>query len=213
MAYILPLLFGFVVSVIGILPPGLINMTAAKISLQDGKNRAMVFTSGAVLIVFFQTYLALIFARYIDAHQEVVILLREIGFGIFTIVTIYFLWIAKKPKVKIKEDIKIKSKKSRFFLGVLVSAINFFPIPYYVFVSVSLASFGYFTFEPTSVYSFVLGVVLGSFLVFYTYIAFFNKIQNKTEFLMKNMNVIIGSVTGIISMITLYNILKYYYPF
>jgi threonine/homoserine/homoserine lactone efflux protein len=213
MAYILPLLFGFVVSVVGILPPGLINMTAAKISLQDGKSRAMVFTSGAVLIVFFQTYLALIFARYIDAHQEVVILLREIGFGIFTIVTIYFLWIAKKPKVKIKEDIKIKSKKSRFFLGVLVSAINFFPIPYYVFVSVSLASFGYFTFEPTSVYSFVLGVVLGSFLVFYTYIAFFNKIQNKTEFLMKNMNVIIGSVTGIISMITLYNILKYYYPF
>ncbi|HKX86737.1 MAG TPA: LysE family transporter [Flavobacterium sp.] len=213
MAYILPLLFGFVVSVVGILPPGLINMTAAKISLQDGKNRAMIFTSGAVLIVFFQTYLALIFARYIDAHQEVVILLREIGFGIFTIVTIYFFWIAKKPKVKIKEDIKIKSKKSRFFLGVLVSAINFFPIPYYVFVSVSLASFGYFTFEPTSVYSFVLGVVLGSFLVFYTYIAFFNKIQNKTEFLMKNMNVIIGSVTGIISMITLYNILKYYYPF
>lgn len=213
MAYILPLLFGFVVSVVGILPPGLINMTAAKISLQDGKNRAMVFTSGAVLIVFFQTYLALIFARYIDAHQEVVILLREIGFGIFTIVTIYFLWIAKKPKVKIKEDIKIKSKKSRFFLGMLVSAINFFPIPYYVFVSVTLASFGYFTFEPTSVYGFVLGVVLGSFMVFYTYIAFFNKIQNKTEFLMKNMNVIIGSVTGIISMITLYNILKYYYPF
>lgn len=213
MAYILPLLFGFAASVIGILPPGLINMTAAKISLQDGKNRAMMFTAGAVLIIFFQTYLALIFARYIDAHQEVVILLREIGFGIFALVTVYFLLIAKKPKVKIKEDLKIKSKKSRFFLGMLVSAINFFPIPYYVFVSVTLASFGYFNFEPVSVYSFVLGVVLGSFLVFYTYIAFFNKIQHKTEFLMKNMNVLIGSITGIISVFTLYNILKYYFKF
>lgn len=211
MAYILPLVFGFVVSVIGILPPGLINMTAAKISLQDGKNRALMFTLGALLIIFFQTYLALIFARYIDAHQEVVILLREIGFGIFTLVTVYFLLIAKKPKVRIKENIKIRSKKSRFFLGMLVSAINFFPIPYYVFVSVSLASFGYFTFEPGSVYSFVLGVVSGSFLVFYTYIAFFNKIEGKTEFLMKNMNVIIGSITGLISVFTLYNILKYYF--
>ncbi|MFC7775116.1 LysE family transporter [Flavobacterium sp. GCM10027622] len=211
MAYILPLLLGFAASVIGILPPGLINMTAAKISLQDGKNRAMMFVAGAVLIIFFQTYLALIFARYIDAHQEVVILLREIGFGIFTLVTIYFLLIAKKPKVKIKKDLKLKSKKSRFFLGMLVSAINFFPIPYYVFVSVSLASFGYFNFEPSSVYSFVLGVVLGSFGVFYTYIAFFNKIQYKTEFLMKNMNVIIGSITGMISVFTLYNILKYYF--
>lgn len=211
MAYILPLLLGFAASVIGILPPGLINMTAAKISLQDGKNRAMMFVAGAVLIIFFQTYLALIFARYIDAHQEVVILLREIGFGIFTLVTIYFLLIAKKPKVKIKKDLKLKSKKSRFFLGMLVSAINFFPIPYYVFVSVSLASFGYFNFEPSSVYSFVLGVVLGSFGVFYTYIAFFNKIQYKTEFIMKNMNVIIGSITGMISVFTLYNILKYYF--
>ncbi|MFC4816068.1 LysE family transporter [Flavobacterium sp. GCM10023249] len=211
MAYILPLLLGFAASVIGILPPGLINMTAAKISLQDGKNRAMMFVAGAVLIIFFQTYLALIFARYIDAHQEVVILLREIGFGIFTLVTIYFLLIAKKPKVKIKKDLKLKSKKSRFFLGMLVSAINFFPIPYYVFVSVSLASFGYFNFEPSSVYSFVLGVVLGSFGVFYTYIAFFNKIQYKTEFIMKNMNIIIGSITGMISVFTLYNILKYYF--
>jgi threonine/homoserine/homoserine lactone efflux protein len=213
MAYFLPLFFGFAASVIGILPPGLINMTAAKISLQDGKNRAMMFTAGAVLIIFFQTYLALIFARYIDAHQEVVILLREIGFGIFALVTVYFLLIAKKTKVKIKEDLKIKSKKSRFFLGMLVSAINFFPIPYYVFVSVTLASFGYFNFEPVSVYSFVLGVVLGSFLVFYTYIAFFNKIQHKTEFLMSNMNVLIGSITGIISVFTLYNILKYYFKF
>ncbi|MCL9806072.1 LysE family transporter [Flavobacterium amniphilum] len=213
MAYILPLLFGFAVSVIGILPPGLINMTAARISLQDGRNRAMMFTAGAVLIIFFQTYLALIFARYIDAHQNVVILLREIGFGIFALVTVYFLFIAKKPKGKIKEDLKIKSKKSRFFLGMLISAINFFPIPYYVFVSVTLASFGYFNFEPASVYSFVLGVVLGSFLVFYTYIAFFNKIQHKTEFIMKNMNIIIGSITGVISVFTLYNILKYYFKF
>ena len=194
----------------GIFPPGLINMTAAKISIQDGRNRALVFALGALVIIFFQTLIALIFASYINSHQEILILLREIGFGVFTLLTIYFLFIAKKPAVKSKDVKKIKSKKSRFFLGMLLSAINFFPIPYYVFVSISLASFDYFTFEINSVYTFVIGVALGSFLVFYSYIAFFKRIESKTDFIIKNMNTIIGSITGLVSSITLINIIKYY---
>ncbi|MEO8516341.1 MAG: LysE family transporter [Flavobacterium sp.] len=213
MGLISPLFWGFVVAVIGIFPPGLINMTAAKISVQDGKNRALLFTSGALVIIFFQTLLALIFARYIFSHQDVVNLLREIGFGIFSILTIYFFLIAKKPKQKKKEESQIKSKKSHFFLGTLISAINFFPIPYYVFVSVSLSSFHYFTFEKLSIYCFVVGVVFGSFAVFYAYIAFFKKIESKTDFLIKNMNNIIGSITGVISILTLYHIVKYYFKF
>ncbi len=210
MGFILPLFSGFIAAIIGIFPPGLINMTAAKISVEDGKNRALSFMGGALVIIFFQTLLALVFARYIDSHQEVVVLLREIGCGIFTLLTIYFLWIAKKPKKAVKEELKIRSKKSRFFLGMLISSLNFFPIPYYVLVSVSLASFQYFTFETPSVFSFVVGVVLGSFVVFYSYIAFFKKIESKTDFILKNMNNMIGSVTGIMAVLTLYNIIKYY---
>jgi threonine/homoserine/homoserine lactone efflux protein len=210
MGLIFPLFSGFIAAIIGIFPPGLINMTAAKISVEDGKNRALSFMAGALVIIFFQTLLALIFARYIDSHQEVVVLLREIGFGIFTLLTVYFLWIAKKPKKAVKEELKTRSKKSRFFLGMLISTLNFFPIPYYVLVSVSLASFQYFTFETASVFSFVVGVVLGSFVVFYSYIAFFKKIESKTDFITKNMNNMIGSITGIMAVLTLYNIVKYY---
>ncbi|WP_300564898.1 LysE family transporter [Flavobacterium sp.] len=211
MGFISPLFLGFVASLLGVFPPGLINMTAAKISVQDGKNRAMVFTLGALIIVFFQTLISLIFARYIDGHQEVVVLLREIGFAIFTLLTIYFLFLAKKPKKKKTNELKIKSKRSQFFLGMLISVLNFFPIPYYALVSVSLSSFQYFTFDTASIYSFVVGVVLGSFVVFYSYIAFFKKIESKTDFLTKNMNNVIGSITGIMAMLTLYHIIKYYF--
>jgi threonine/homoserine/homoserine lactone efflux protein len=210
MVFILPLFLGFLTALVGVFPPGLINMTAAKISTEDGKSRAMLFTAGALVVVFFQTLVALIFAGYIASHQEVVILLREIGFGVFSVLTFYFLLIAKKPKEKHKEAIKIKSKKSRFFLGMFISIINFLPIPYYVFASVSLASFQYFVFDTTSIYAFVIGVVLGSFVIFYSYIAFFKRIESKTDYIVKNMNMIIGSVTGVIAITTLYNILKYY---
>ena len=207
MAIITALFFGFISAVVGILPPGLINMTAAKVDIKEGKRAALWFVIGAVIIIFFQVYLAILFAQFIDERPQVVVLLREIGCGIFTLLTVYFLGIAKTPQ---KKKIKKQRTSTRFFLGMLLSALNFFPIPYYVVVSLSLASYGWFVFETLSIFVFVLGAVLGSFLVFYSYISFFSKIENKTDFFMRNMNKIIGSITGIIALVTLFNIVKYY---
>ena len=207
MTIITALFFGFISAVIGILPPGLINMTAAKVDIKEGKRAALSFVIGAVIVIFFQVYLAILFAQFIGEHPQVVVLLREIGCGIFTLLTVYFLGIAKTPQ---KKKIKKQRTSTRFFLGMLLSALNFFPIPYYVVVSLSLASYGWFVFETLSVFVFVLGAVLGSFLVFYSYISFFSEIENKTDFFMRNMNKIIGSITGIIALVTLFNIVKYY---
>lgn len=209
MNLIVSLLSGFISAFIGITPPGLLNMTAAKVSMKDGKHHAFWFVSGAVLVIFLQVYLAVLFARIINARPDIVLLLREVGFVIFGTLTVYFLWIAKEPTIK-KPKIKKYSKKKRFFLGMLLSALNFFPIPYYVFVSISLSSYALFSFDITSIFIFVSGAVLGSVLVFYFYIAFFKKIEKKADYLLKNMNVIIGCITGIVSVISLMNILEYY---
>lgn len=206
---ITPLFFGFVTAVVGIIPPGLLNMTAAKVNLKEGKINALSFVFGAVTVIFFQAYLAILFARVIDRRPDIVALLREVGFGVFSILTIYFLWLAKKPKLK-EAKIDKKSKKKRFFLGMLLSALNFFPIPYYVFVSITLSSYALFSFNSTPIFIFVSGVVLGSFLVFYSYITSFQRIEERADSLLKNMNTIIGGITGLISIITLFNIIKYY---
>lgn len=211
MVYLAPLLSGFIAAAIGIIPPGLINMTAAKINLKEGKKNALWFVIGAIFVIFLQVYLAVLFARVIDNRPDVITLMREIGFVIFSILTIYFLFIAKEPKSKKKSKIKKSSKKSRFFLGMLLSGLNFFPIPYYVVVSVTLASYNLFVFENTVIFTFVLGSVLGSFAVLYSYIAFFGRIEKKTDYIMRNMNTIIGSITGLVAVVTLFNILNYYF--
>jgi len=209
MALLTPLLSGFIAAFIGIIPPGLLNMTAAKINLKEGKKNALWFVVGAVVVIFFQVYLAVLFAHVIDNRPDVVTLLREVGFVIFSILTIYFLFIAK-PKAK-KSKIKKSSKKSRFFLGMLLSGLNFFPIPYYVVVSVTLASYHLFVFETNIIFTFVMGSVVGSFAALYSYVAFFGRIEKKTDYLMRNMNTIIGSITGLVAIVTLFNILNYYF--
>ncbi len=185
-------------------------MTAAKVSIKEGKERAKLFVFGALIIVVFQTLAAVFFARFLDSRPDVVVLLREVGLGIFISLTIYFLVFAKQPKVK-QDEVKMRSKTSRFFLGMLLSALNFFPIPYYVFVTITFASYNLFLFDKLSILLFLIGVVSGSYFVFYYYISFFKKIESKTDFFFKNMNQIIGTITGIVALMTLINVLKYYY--
>ena len=206
MLFYLPLVLGFFIAFLAVIPPGLINMTAAKISLQEGKNIAISFALGASVIIFFQTFIAVLFARFTNNHQEIVSTLQKIGIFVFSVLSIYFFWIAKKPK-KIKTDSRVKGKSSRFFLGMLLSILNLLPIPFYVFASMTLAASGYFSFDKIPVAEFVIGVMSGSFTVLYIYIVAFKKIENKTEFLMRNINTFIGSVTTFMTVLTLFKLL------
>lgn len=200
-------LLGLFFALIGVIPPGLLNMTAAKISLKEGHVRGIMFSIGACVVVLIQTYVATIFASYLSKHPEVVGVLRQVAAVIFILITIYFLFIAKsKPKQQIEP--KIKSKHSRFFQGVFLSAINVFPIPYQAYMTITLASFGWMNFEIISIYSYVAGAATGTFVTFYMYIFFFDKIKSKTLTSQKNMNRIIGGLTGIIAIITLINIIQ-----
>lgn len=210
MAISLPFFTGLISSLIGISLPGLLNMTAAKICIQEGKTRAFVFALGAIVIIFLQTFISIMFAKFLNNNPDITMLFREIGLGIFLTLTFYFFWTSKKMTIR-ERDVKLKSKRSRFFLGLLLSAINLFPIPYYVFVSVTLASYDYFTFDLTSTSIFVFGSGVGAFIAFYCYIAFFKKLEKQTKFLINNMNYIIGSITGLVSILTLINIINYYW--
>lgn len=198
---------GLFFSLIGVIPPGLLNMTAAKISLKEGHVRGIMFSIGVTLTVFIQTYIAAIFARYLSKHPEVIDVLRNIALVLFVLVTIYFLFIAKAT---VKKEIKpkVKSKHSRFFQGVFLSAINVFPIPYQAYMTITLASYKWLNFELSSIIAYVLGAGIGTFIMLYIYIFFFDKVKSKSLTSQKNMNYIIGGITGIVSIVTLFNIVR-----
>jgi threonine/homoserine/homoserine lactone efflux protein len=197
---------GLIVALVGIIPPGLLNMTAAKISLKEGAGRGIMFSTGVCLVVFVQTYVAAIFARYLSNRHDVVEILQRVAFVIFVLITIYFFVLASKeaePKVETEN----KSKHSRFFNGMLLSVLNVFPVPYQAYMTITLASFGVMDFERLSIITYVTGASMGTFVMLYVYIFFFDKIKDKTFTSQKNMNYIIGSVTGTVALFTLINIL------
>ncbi|VAV84711.1 FIG00652994: hypothetical protein [hydrothermal vent metagenome] len=197
---------GLIIAFVGVIPPGLLNIAAAKISLKEGYSRGIMFSIGVCIIVLVQTYVAAIFARYLSNHPDIIDILQRVALVIFVLITIYYLVFAKE-QTKSEAVENIKSKHSRLFFGMFLSSLNVFPIPYQAYMTITLASFGWLTFDITSIAAYVAGSAMGTFVMLYVYIFFFDKIKNKRFTSQKNMNYIIGTITGIIAIVTLINIL------
>ncbi|MCB0456556.1 MAG: lysine transporter LysE [Flavobacteriaceae bacterium] len=197
---------GFLAALIGVIPPGLLNMTAAKISMKQGRKVAILFSAGVCVTVCLQTFLALIFARYIDKHPEVVDILQKVALGIFLCLTLYFFLIAKDTRREVPKEME-HSKTNRFFYGIFLGAINLLPLPYWVYISITFAAFGWFSFEQLELWITVFASGLGTFVMLLLYIWFFrNRMENNT--LHFNMNYVIGIITAIISVITFFKIFQ-----
>lgn len=198
---------GLIVTLVGVIPPGLLNMTAAKISLKEGYSRGIVFSIGVSVTVIAQTYIAVLFARYLSNHPDIVDILQRVALVIFILISVYYLFIAK-DKQQTTEDINHRSKRNRFFFGIFLSSLNVFPIPYQAYMSITLASFGLMDFESSSIGSYVAGAAMGTFVMLYIYIFFFDKIKSQKLTSHRNMNLSIGIITAVIALITLINVIK-----
>lgn len=204
MNYILPFLTGLIASVFGTLLPGILNATVVKISKREGMKNAYSFMLGTFIIIALQTYLAVFFAKIIDRSVFITNIIREIGFVVFLIVTIYFF--VTKPKKKDDAEIEITQKRKRFTQGILLALINVFPIFYYVFITITAINNNFYSINYISNILLTIGVLLGTLLSFTFYIKLFKNTVVEESFVLKNINKILGCITGIITVINLYKL-------
>lgn len=196
------------IAFIGVLPPGLLNVTAARISLKEGHNRGFMFSIGVCIIVALQVYIATVFAKYLNQHPEVTIILKRVAFVIFLLVSIYFFFTAKSKPKSLEVEPSIKSKQSRIFQGVFLSSLNIFPIPFQAYMVTTLVSFEWLSLEPTTIGTYVSGAVMGTFMALYVYILFFDTLKNTKFVTPKNMNYSIAIITLAVAIITLINLIR-----
>ncbi|MBT0606851.1 LysE family translocator [Aequorivita echinoideorum] len=199
-------LIGFVGAIIGVIPPGLLNMYAAKISMKEGRKKAFLFSAGVCTTVLVQTYVALLFARYIEMHPEVVNVLQKVALGIFISLTIYFFFIAKDTRREVREN-SVHSKTNRFFSGMFLAILNLLPLPYWVYVSITFSAFHWFSFTQPALLVAVIASGLGTFAMLAIYVQFFRPKEHQRKFKM-NFNYLLGIITAIISIITFLKILN-----
>lgn len=204
MNYILPFLTGLIASVFGTLLPGILNATVVKISKREGMKNAYSFMLGTFVIIALQTYLAVFFAKIIDQSSFITNIIREIGFVVFLILTIYFF--VAKPKKSDDNEVEVIQKRKRFTQGILLALINVFPVFYYVFITITAINNNFYSINYISNILLTVGVLIGAFLAFMFYINLFKNAVLQENFFLKNINKILGCVTGIITVINLYKL-------
>lgn len=200
---------GLVISFFGVIPPGMLNMSAAKISLKEGHNRSFMFSIGVCIIVALQTYIAATFAKYLSENTDVTSILKRVALVIFILISIYFFITAKSNPKPIDLNSDIRSKQSRFFQGLFLSLLNIFPIPFQVYVLTTLLSIGWIVMDGVIIGAYVAGTSMGTFIALYVYILFFDSLKNNKFISTKNINYSISIITMIVAISTFINLLGF----
>jgi threonine/homoserine/homoserine lactone efflux protein len=204
MTFVLAIFLGLIISIGGIIIPGMLNMTIAKISVKENQKQALNFAFGAVVVVFIQSFLGTYFAKFLDANPVFSEGLKKIGTVIFIILTIAFTIMGLKAKKQKEIKVEIEAKRNRFFYGMAMSAFNMFAIPWYAITSLMMASKDLFQYDMISIVLFSISAALGTYFVFYLYAKFFKLIEHKLTFIVQNINFLIAALTGIVAVSSLY---------
>ena len=182
-------------------PPGLLNMNAAKTSVEKSKNNGIIFSLGVSTMIMMQAYIAVLISKYLFNNPEVIDLLMKIALGIFAFFAIYFFVMAKKIKPNKIRIVKM-SKKNSFFKGMLLAALNLLTIPYYSGLNVMWNASGWIKFQIWDIATFILAAGSGTFTVLYLYTFYFNKLELKTKNFSKNSNYVLSVLMVILLIIT-----------
>ncbi len=186
-------------------PPGLLNMNAAKTSVEKGKLNGIIFSLGVSTMIMLQAYIAVVISKFLYNNPEVVELLLKIALVVFAFFAIYFFYKAKKGDKEQSKVVKV-SKKNSYFKGMLLAALNLLTIPYYSGLNAMWNASGWIKFEIWDIAIFILAAGLGTFAVLYLYTVYFYKLEAKTHRFSRNANYIISALMVVLLIVTIIRI-------
>ncbi|MBJ2176437.1 LysE family transporter [Aureibaculum sp. A20] len=197
MVYVFHLFLGIISAFLGLLAPGMLNMTAVRTTIEQGRSAGILFSAGASVVVFFQAAIALVFANYLSQNPDVFDTLKIAAIIVFFILALFFFIQARKTF-----NAEGKSKKGNlFFIGMLMSAINMLAIPFYFGLTTYFEVNGQLKMEQPFVTLFIIGSGFGSFLLFSLYVFFAGVITKRAKFIATNINYILSGLFFILGII------------
>jgi threonine/homoserine/homoserine lactone efflux protein len=129
---------GMLVSFLGSLPLGTLNVAAMQISVTDGIRQAVLFSIGSLLAEIIYVRLSLVAMNWVSKQKRLFKILEWITLIIVLALAISSFYAALHPSVK--ENVILSSTLPRFWLGISMSALNPVQIPFWFGWSTVLVS-------------------------------------------------------------------------
>ncbi len=206
MEHLLILFFAtFSAAFMATVPPGLLNMNAAKTSVDKGKINGVIFSLGVSSMIMIQATIAVYISKFLYKNPEVIDWLLKFALLVFAFFAVYFFIAARRNKIRPPRKVQV-SKRNSFYKGFLLAAVNLLTIPYYSGLNAMWNASGWIKFDITDILTFILAAGFGTFSVLYLYVFYFNKLETKTNRFSKNSNYILSALMLLLLMITIIRI-------
>lgn len=200
------LLMGFVISFLGQLPLGNMNLSATQISVQENSRTAWRYGIAIVIVEVIYLRLALTGMNWVVKHQQLFTIMGWVTVVLFIALGVMSFIIARK-QTSAKKGLLLNNKMNRFLLGLIVSSLNPAQIPFWFIWSTQLINSKVLEPTTTQFNLFTIGAGIGSLAGLGVYIHGGKWIIEKMKTSNKRLNVFMGIVFIIAGLFQLYNML------
>lgn len=204
------ILVGFLVSFLGSIPLGYLNVIGFNIYNSEGMRSTLLYLLGVICVEFCVIFLTLIFANKLNKKEK---LLKYIeGFSVVFMFILAYVFYSSANSDDSNGTVFSNTFQNLFVAGIVYSSLNFIQIPFWLSWNLYLLNGKYIEVSNTRKHFYVLGTIAGTFCGMLVLILSLHYFASNVEFLSKYlMQIIIPLVfvgLGIFQGIKFYK--KYY---
>ena len=204
MAYLTLFVIAFAASAGATIPPGLLNMNAARIRVANGSGPALRFIAGVATVIALEAWAAAAFSKFVYENPEVQRNFLWLGIGVFSLLTWYFFNRSQKSVQAIKD------RRNFFLRGAIMGALNVLNIPFYAVMHAVLRNASLVRLAPSETLVFAAAAMSGTAAVLFGYSYGSSKVNFDELNFQRCANRLIGFVMFALAVISLIRLIWSY---
>lgn len=175
---------GFIVSFLGSIPLGYLNVVGFQVYKKVGLTNTIEYLLGVICIEFIVVFSTLLFANRLMNNKKLLQFIE--GFSIVFMFILAFIFYSSSKNattIALFDDIYVDT--TPFLLGVYLSFFNFIQLPFWLSWNLYLLNGKFIEVSKNRKYFYLLGTVSGTFIGMLSLILSLHFVTNQTDFLAK----------------------------
>lgn len=194
------------ISFLGSLPLGTLNIAAMQIAISDGIQPAIWFSLGSLTAEIIYVRISLVAMDWVRKQHKLFKILEWVTLAIVVALAVSSFYAAMHPSVN--ENVLLSSGVHRYLLGLGMSAVNPIQIPFWFGWSTVLFTKGVLKPKNSHYNLYILGIGLGTLIGNCLFIFGGKIIADKINNNQSGLNWVIGGIFAITALIQLYKMLS-----
>ncbi|MEO5776372.1 MAG: hypothetical protein ABIQ27_05670 [Flavobacterium sp.] len=180
---------GFLVSFLGSIPLGYLNVIGFDIYNSEGMRSTILYLLGVICIEFCVIFLTLIFANKLNKKDKLLKFIE--GFSVVFMFILAYVFYSSASSGDAEKAVFSNTFQNFFFAGILYSCLNFIQIPFWLSWNLYLLNGKYIEISNSRKYFYVFGTIAGTFCGMLVLILSLHYFASNVDFLSKYLMQII----------------------